>query len=38
MLSYGMAMLGMGYHFQNITKGLVVIFAVLMSVWLRRKD
>lgn len=37
-LGFGMTMLGMGYHSQNITKGVVVIFAVLMSVALRRKD
>jgi predicted ABC-type sugar transport system permease subunit len=30
-------MLNLEYYFQNITKGLVVILAVLISVTLRRK-
>lgn len=32
MLTNGMTMLGMTYYFQDITKGVVVIVAVLMSV------
>ena len=36
MLNYGLTMLNVAYYFQNITKGLVVILAVLMSVTLRK--
>lgn len=37
MLSNGMTMLGMTYYFQDITTGVVVILAVLMSVIMKRK-
>ncbi|MGE5614524.1 MAG: ABC transporter permease [Bacillota bacterium] len=37
MLSNGLTMLGMTYYFQDITTGVVVIFAVLMSVTLSKK-
>ena len=37
MLSNGLTMLGMTYYFQNITTGIVVILAVLMSVVLNKK-
>jgi ribose/xylose/arabinose/galactoside ABC-type transport system permease subunit len=37
MLNYGLTMLNLEYYFQNITKGLVVILAVLISVTLRKK-
>lgn len=38
MLSNGLTMLGMTYYFQDITTGLVVILAVLMSVVIRKKE
>lgn len=37
MLSNGLTMLGMTYYFQDITTGVVVILAVLMSVTLNKK-
>jgi ribose transport system permease protein len=37
MLNFGLTMLNLEYYFQNITKGLVVILAVLISVMLQRK-
>ncbi len=37
MLSNGMTMLGMTYYFQDITTGVVVILAVLISVIMKRK-
>ena len=37
MLSNGLTMLGMTYYFQDITTGIVVILAVLMSVTLNKK-
>lgn len=37
MLSNGLTMLGMTYYFQDITTGVVVILAVLMSVVLAKK-
>ena len=37
MLSNGLTMLGMTYYFQDITTGVVVILAVLMSVVLNKK-
>ncbi len=37
MLSNGMTMLGMTYYFQDITTGIVVILAVLMSVIMKKK-
>ena len=37
MLSNGMTMLGMTYYFQDITTGVVVILAVLLSVVMNRK-
>jgi len=37
MLSNGLTMLGMTYYFQDITIGLVVILAVLMSVVMTKK-
>lgn len=38
MLSNGLTMLGITYYFQDITTGVVVILAVLMSVSLNRKS
>lgn len=38
MLSNGLTMLGMTYYFQNITTGVVVILAVLMSVVMNKKS
>lgn len=38
MLSNGLTMLGMTYYFQDITTGVVVILAVLMSVVMNRKE
>lgn len=37
MLSNGLTMLGMTYYFQDITTGIVVILAVLMSVVLNKR-
>lgn len=37
MLSNGLTMLGMTYYFQDITTGVVVILAVLMSVVMNKK-
>lgn len=37
MLNYGLTMLQMEYYFQYITKGLVVILAVLVSVTVKQK-
>ena len=38
MLSNGLTMLGMTYYFQDITTGVVVIVAVLLSVVMNRKS
>jgi len=38
MLSNGLTMMGITYYFQDITTGVVVIMAVLMSVALNRKQ
>lgn len=38
MLSNGLTMLGMTYYFQDITTGLVVIVAVLLSVVMNKKS
>ena len=38
MLSNGLTMLGITYYFQDITTGVVVILAVLMSVTLNKKN
>lgn len=38
MLSNGLTMLGMTYYFQDITTGIVVILAVLMSVVMNKKS
>jgi ABC-type xylose transport system permease subunit len=37
MLNNGLTMLGMTYYFQNITIGVVVILAVMMSVVMNKK-
>ena len=37
MLTNGLTMLGVEYYFQYITKGLVVILSVLLSIWLSGK-
>ena len=37
MLTTGLTMLGVQYYFQNITKGVVVIFSVMVSVLLSSK-
>jgi predicted ABC-type sugar transport system permease subunit len=37
MLNNGLTMLNVAYYFQYITKGLVVIFAVVLSVILGQK-
>jgi len=37
MLNNGLTMLAVPYHIQYITKGVVVILAVLLSVMLGRK-
>ena len=37
MLTAGLTMLGVEYFFQDITKGVVVIFSVMISVYLRSK-
>ena len=38
MLTNGMTMLGMQYYFQYITKGVIVILAVMMSIALGKKS
>ena len=38
MLSNGLTMLGMTYYFQDITTGVVVIVAVLLSVVMNKKS